>query len=640
MKKLIFYLIFTFLLILPLMTMSQKLGQKCIIKGFNDSTFYPSATYLDYSPKSVFAKIGFYENLDSTKLWVKGNETYRRFFIKSDSTVITDTLFLDSSSYFSSTLVLGEKSKFYEVNFISNSLTSKRISVNNYSHNLSNSNNYSIGLYGCFQPFKVSKNKLPIVIDDKNLVNYYSRLTFQDINLGKSKSYELYKRVDEKPNTFKCIGEKNDLMISKPELILGTGDQVYTDAGYKYKPKFKRWRSIYENHPLSAWGYLCQKPVALLDTVEFRNHINKTYNAFNSFETLDTVFRNLPVISIWDDHEIRDGWGSHGDEYNSKGVLNEEWESYFNDTKTGFYFHQFSQNNGTSFDKQMTFSQEKVFKDFHIYTLDLRSNRRSGDSSFSQVLSLNQKVDFEKWSRNISDNSKVILVSSIPFFYRNNSFSEGVANFGTLFELDDDLQDSWIKNQNDYNFLLRKIIEMRERNISVIIASGDVHAGAITEVWYRGKEDDDSLNKVLCYEIIASGLSHESLGEYQSKFMLKSRNSSLRQRVKNPRFNLELNDSLSYKIYPSTRVHRADLNYGAIEVVDDSISLNLFFVKELKGNVVLEQNIVGTNWYKDFTKHQSLYHQTGMQKYRIRRKAYWTPPTAESKKKLIISKQL
>lgn len=111
---------------------------------------------------------------------------------------------------------------------------------------------------------------------------------------------------------------------AKPRFLLMTGDQVYVDQG----------KSAWDDHLHSPPG---RRRQALAD---------KYYEHW-SLEPLRTIMANIPTYMIWDDHEVRDGWGSWaGDsptlaaQYPRGATIAEDYELYFNDARDVYWHFQ------------------------------------------------------------------------------------------------------------------------------------------------------------------------------------------------------------------------------------------------------------------------------------------------------------
>jgi hypothetical protein len=93
-----------------------------------------------------------------------------------------------------------------------------------------------------------------------------------------------------------------------PDLLCGSGDQVYVEPGHDV---YGAWGDA---HPITAWT-VESRPRPRVGLTAFVAFLDEAYRRSWSFETLDEVLKTTPSVMTWDDHEIRDGWGSQGDEH-------------------------------------------------------------------------------------------------------------------------------------------------------------------------------------------------------------------------------------------------------------------------------------------------------------------------------------
>ena len=114
----------------------------------------------------------------------------------------------------------------------------------------------------------------------------------------------------------------------QPAFVLGMGDQVYVDHGAA------------QSSPVSLLeGRNCEKlrytgPAAPFFDVLYRAHFPHPH--------FDRALRALPSAMMWDDHEIRDGWGSHGDE--PKRLADQRWFSHVAAARRWFIAYQALRN--------------------------------------------------------------------------------------------------------------------------------------------------------------------------------------------------------------------------------------------------------------------------------------------------------
>lgn len=122
---------------------------------------------------------------------------------------------------------------------------------------------------------------------------------------------------------------------AKPRFLLMIGDQVYQDDSIDAADG--RRRHIWERH--LDGGYRNAK--------DRRRALAETYQKNWSLHPIREVLANIPVYMMWDDHDIRDGWGSWASESETlktryprgEGIFN-FYREYFNDCKDVFWHFQ------------------------------------------------------------------------------------------------------------------------------------------------------------------------------------------------------------------------------------------------------------------------------------------------------------
>lgn len=115
---------------------------------------------------------------------------------------------------------------------------------------------------------------------------------------------------------------------AKPRFLLMTGDQIYLDQG----------ENVWDRHLHSSGR-------------ERRDAMVLAYQDHWSREPIRTIMANIPTYMVWDDHDIRDGWGSWaGDSptlavrYPRGATIGSTYERYFEDARAIYLHFQFSHN--------------------------------------------------------------------------------------------------------------------------------------------------------------------------------------------------------------------------------------------------------------------------------------------------------
>jgi len=320
--------------------------------------------------------------------------------------------------------------------------------------------------------------------------------------------------------------ENND--NSRPAFILGAGDQVYVDNDAAiYKPTALLWGKRSDRIRCSD-EYLGE----CFDEV-YRRHF--------AVPILDEALRFLPSVMIWDDHEIRDGWGSQGDEKEKDKITGVyKWANYLNAARGAYIAYQALRNPGLGefvdqapgvsiwdsinkdaqtrdwikeeiIDAEDPTKGKELFFSFDwgsasFFVMDLRSYRYAKEK---RVISSNQFKAIEAWLKEMESKTApspklLVLVSTMPLVAGRAKGSESLAQFFNS-ELADDLVDKWDSTENDDQrqkllCMFARFIEKNKHTHRVLIITGDIHA---SEVVYLNTGDP---KEVVAHEVVASGL--------------------------------------------------------------------------------------------------------------------------------------
>ncbi len=119
---------------------------------------------------------------------------------------------------------------------------------------------------------------------------------------------------------------------AQPRFFLMLGDQVYVDQ------EGSEWGSAWEHH-------LDSQPD------ERRKFLADKYQENWSRQEVRRVMANIPTYMIWDDHEIRDGWGSLAPDsptlaarYERGAPIYERYNAYYEDARDVYWHFQMCHN--------------------------------------------------------------------------------------------------------------------------------------------------------------------------------------------------------------------------------------------------------------------------------------------------------
>lgn len=513
-------------------------------------------------------------------IWVKGDSNYSKVKIKNSLGQVVAKKDL-VEPFYTDIINVGE-SGTYLVEYISDDLESTSLIVKPVANLDEISTPYSIMLFGCFQPFTV--------VEEGNILQSG---IYKGKNGYASKFFKLFTKMalgeDVEKNERNDQGKKTKVtQFPNPSLIIGSGDQVYVDAGYD------EVKAISSEHPLSLWQTGVEAPEPFYSGKEYEKKMEDLYRAFGSFRGLNEVYRQIPQINVWDDHEIRDGWGSHGDESN-------KFQDQFKIARNAFIEHQTPYGkNHPHYSSSLTrfgLDQEFTVGKFSGYALDLRSNRDI--RSTHKVLTPEQLNNFREWILK-QEGKEVIIVSSMPLFLKNNEFVEKKLP-DIKPDLTDDFHDGWSSryNEDQRDQLLEIIVEARNQGVMPIFVSGDYHSAAMSELWYYKDGDKKEKWKVLGYEILTTGLYHEGMVD---GLLAKARFRAESQRVgQHIISNLNVFPD-SYSIEPYVKKSMVTENFAGISVDENGDTKISLVLNENSKSMRARVIYLDVNFSRDFKK--------------------------------------
>ena len=288
----------------------------------------------------------------------------------------------------------------------------------------------------------------------------------------------------------------------RPTFLCGVGDQIYVEGDYHAYPR------LGHEHPMSAWTVEAQ-PRPRVAAADLPRFLDLSYRAHWSFPTFERALQVVPSVMTWDDHEIRDGWGSQGDEHVYR-------DSHFRHFRDAFVEHQFRRGPrelaaNTSIDAPLW--QALTWHGVPVFVMDLRSCR---DVAVPRVLGDEQWRALRAWFQGmqVSRSPYYVLVSSVPIFYRIADRANLAAAVSD--EVRDDLLDTWTSepNEPEWRALVDEIVAAGERGHRGLIVSGDFHVNSLCRVTMTRS---GGATTVLAYEMIAAGLAADQYGDWKQK---------------------------------------------------------------------------------------------------------------------------
>jgi hypothetical protein len=256
-----------------------------------------------------------------------------------------------------------------------------------------------------------------------------------------------------------------------PDLIYGLGDMAYADGIDE-----TNFIDEFYNHPQKLQSEDGQK--------ELKKYYASMYDGHWSFADFQKIMRKYPHYCIWDDHEIRDGWGSENNDF-EKGnatvfkVAHEVANEYILNQGPRVRPYKLYPNS----DAHQSYFDGKIAS----FIFDGRSSRKYHNQK-GAVISEEQFKDFENfcyYQVQKKQNVKYLLMAcGVPFInlkdYIINLGSKTPKGLTDLFGgIRDDIRDSWNSpdNKDGLKKLLNVLLKLHRNrpDIKIVNISGDIH---------------------------------------------------------------------------------------------------------------------------------------------------------------------
>jgi len=327
----------------------------------------------------------------------------------------------------------------------------------------------------------------------------------------------------------------------QPSFAIALGDQLYVDGDNEVRAP-KDALSLFVGDR-SESRFLVADSDALLNTI-YRYHF--------AIPPFDEALKAIPTAMVWDDHDIRDGWRSHGDE-DQPDMLR-----YYGHARAAFVAYQGLRNPGVTgpndgaMDVQFPWGGSTS-----TFLIDGRTNRRyafspaSGriisDEQFTKICAwLGERPDcgttgFGTMTPMADDEQPHLFVLGSPSPISTNEKELGdIIKICTktndsvgVGEGADDVRDTWFCNPHDRHRLLvllasHFITHPRHR---LVVVSGDVHWSGVTSLEYV---NGLGVKKLFGYEVISSGVTNdhtkswfEKRGAWDGAYLVREPNSAV-----------------------------------------------------------------------------------------------------------------
>ena len=308
-------------------------------------------------------------------------------------------------------------------------------------------------------------------------------------------------------------------------VLVGGGDQIYADS----LPVLRELDDMAHRDLRRLRSSVDRRDRAL------REYLN-LYQQRWSQPDVAAMLARVPVVFTWDDHDIFDGWGSHGEDIQS----NPAYLDVFDSARMAFRAFQLG-GVGNSAGRAPSllapannpgddhFMQSVILhgggQELEVLLLDLRSNRTP-----VRVLSEKQWSDLKGLlsTRKALPNTQphLLVVASIPVVHmRFKAVGWILRNLvpGAQ-EVEDDLLDQWEHPDHlgERARMIMTLLQHQQRSgYRVTILSGDVHAGALGRIESTRPEhrQPGHVDAARILQITSSGIVHPSPSTWERYFL-------------------------------------------------------------------------------------------------------------------------
>ena len=299
-------------------------------------------------------------------------------------------------------------------------------------------------------------------------------------------------------------------------VMIGGGDQIYNDAAQRDTHYFQEWLRI--KNPEHKYTAPFSEP--LQDELE-RFYLQR-YAMWFSSGLFGLANSQIPMVNIWDDHDIIDGYGSYAHHFMSCPVFtglgavafkyymlfqhqsvpaedSRTEPSWIRGASRGPYINQFSRS------VYMSLGQDVAFVGLDCRTERLRDEVLS-DESYKIIL---DRLDNEIQEGGVKH---LIVLLGIPIAYPRMTFAENILTsravdpvkaiartgvmggflnkFDGSVEVLDDLDDHWTAKHHkvERSWLIEDLQGFAaEKSVRITILGGDVHLAAVGQFYSKRK---------------------------------------------------------------------------------------------------------------------------------------------------------
>lgn len=264
----------------------------------------------------------------------------------------------------------------------------------------------------------------------------------------------------------------------RPHVIWGGGDTAYSDGtdATDFSNQVYNRGAWYRSLETKTW---------------LRNEYRRMYRHFWSLPGMRTVMGEVPHLFMWDDHEIHDGWGSEGMDFEDG---NFEMFRVARDVAEEYILNVGPRLRPSGVEAHQAY----VLGPMAAFVFDTRSTRHY-DASHERIISRAQFEDFVRFLEvvraqstvtHLVTNTSVPLVGLLDWVTTLMTRAPDLLNDVLLQGVRDDVRDSWTSPGNietlaELLSAIRSFMTARP-DVRVVNVSGDIHVSNAFEIHIPG----------------------------------------------------------------------------------------------------------------------------------------------------------
>ena len=268
--------------------------------------------------------------------------------------------------------------------------------------------------------------------------------------------------------------------------VIAGGDQVYVDG----VDTLDIW-SYLRSHMKKEGGELFPDKEAMI------SWYRDIYRGYWGFPVIRRLQARYPTYMIWDDHELKDGWGSFYfgpqhknelheifDDYEAKGFTSAQcYELLARMEEAGKQVYEEYQHSHNPKVKKGQYDYSFTCGKCAFFVLDGRGHRNI-NNDHQKILGQAQFDRFVQWAEalDVEKTPYVFVISAVPVLHiMKGVIKREHTKIADITNIQDDLRDAWEHPLHDHErrALLKVMFGLAEKGFKPSFLSGDVHVSAV-----------------------------------------------------------------------------------------------------------------------------------------------------------------